>query len=72
MRIKLDIPFKDGISGTIEIPRYNLMLDAKIAWQSDEFFGLQFLEDHDIIREQFNEGAAIVGVDAIRLMDALN
>ncbi len=72
MRIKLDIPFKDGISGIVEIPRYNLKLDAKIAWQSDAFFVLQFLDDHDIVREQFNEGAAIVGVDAIRLMDTLN
>lgn len=71
LRIKLDIPFKDGVAGVVEIPRYNLMLKAEVAWQSDGFFGLKFLDDHDVIREQFNEGAAIVGVDAIRLMGAL-
>ena len=71
MRIKLDLPFTDGVNAIVEIPRYGLKLDAKIAWQSDGFFGLQFLAPHDTIRDQFNEGAAIVGVDAIRLMKSL-
>ena len=71
MRIKLDLPFNDGVKAIIEIPRYGFKLDAKVAWQSDGFFGMQFLDPHDIIREQFSEGAAIVGVDAIRLMKSL-
>lgn len=71
MRIKLDVPFNGGINAIVEIPRYNLKLDAKVAWQSDGFFGLQFLAAPDTVREQFNEGAAIVGVDAIRLIRSL-
>lgn len=71
MRIKLDLPFNDGINAVVEVPRYDLKLDAKIAWQSDGFFGLQFIDAPDTVHEQFNEGAAIVGVDAIRLMKSL-
>lgn len=72
LKIKLDIPFKDGVIGTIRIPKYNLHLRVKVAWHSDGFFGLQFIEDHQLVREQFSEGAAIIGVDAIRFMDSIS
>lgn len=71
LKIKLDFPFENGVTCTVEIPRYNLNLNAEIAWHSDEFFGLKFLDDHELIREQFSEGAAVVGVDAARFMEAL-
>lgn len=71
LKIKLDVPFRNNVACRVEIPKYQLEFRARIAWQSEGFFGLQFLDGHDLVREQFQEGAAIVGVDAISLMEAL-
>lgn len=71
LKIKLDIPFKNDVMGVVEIPKFNLSLKAKIAWQSEGFFGVEFLDDHEIVREQFQDGAAVVGIDAVNFMNVL-
>lgn len=71
LKIKLDIPFKDDVLGVVEIPKFNLRLNAKIAWQSEGFFGVTFLDDYTVVREQFQNGAAIVGIDAVHFMNVL-
>jgi hypothetical protein len=71
LKIKLDLPFKDDVEAIVEIPKLNISLKAKIAWQSDGFFGLKFVDDHAVVREQFSDGAAIVGVDVASFFGAL-
>ena len=71
LKIKLDVPFKENVLGVVEIPKFNVMLRAQIAWQSEGFFGLEFLDDHEAVRHQFCDGAAILGVDAVNFMKAL-
>lgn len=71
LKIKLDIPFKEGVLGVVEIPKFNLKLNAKIAWQSESFFGVKFSDDHAVVREQFQDGAAVVGIDAVHFMNVL-
>lgn len=72
LKIKLDIPFKEDVEAIVELPKFNVALKAKIAWQSGGFFGLEFLDDHAAVRDQFVEGAAIIGVDAVQFMNALD
>ena len=71
LKIKLDIPFKNDVMGVVEIPKFDLSLKAKIAWQSEGFFGVEFLDDHALVREQFQDGAAVVGIDAVHFMNVL-
>ncbi len=71
LKIKLDIPFKNDVLGVVEIPKFGLSLKAKIAWQSEGFFGVEFLDAHEVIREQFQDGAAVVGIDAVHFMNVL-
>ena len=72
LKIKLDIPFREGVDAIVELPKFNVALRAKIAWQSEGFFGLTFLDDHAAVRDQFVEGAAVTGVDAVQFMNALD
>lgn len=72
LKIKLDIPFKEDVEAIVELPKFNVSLKAKIAWQSEGFFGLEFLDDHAAVRDQFVEGAAVIGVDAVQFMNALD
>lgn len=63
VRIKLDLPFKEGTAVRVEIPMRDITLNAKIAWQADKLLGLRFLDNEDLLQGVFGERASGMGVE---------
>ncbi len=63
LKLKLNLPFKEGTAVRVEIPMRDITLNAEIAWQADKLLGLCFLEDEDLLEGIFNERASGMGVE---------
>ena len=71
LKLKFNLPLKEGTVIKIEIPRRDIILRAEIAWQADELIGIRFMEKMSVIQETFSERAAVMGIDVSELMGAL-
>lgn len=71
LKLKFNLPLKEGTVIKIEIPRRDIILRAEIAWQADELIGIRFMEKISVIKETFGERAAVMGIDVSELMGAL-
>lgn len=63
LKLKLNLPFKEGTAVRVEIPMRHIILNAKIAWQADKFLGLHFLDDENLLEGVFGERASGMGVE---------
>lgn len=63
LKLKLNLPFKEGTAVRVEIPMRDITLNAKIAWQADKLLGLRFLEDEDLLQGVFGDRASGMGVE---------
>ena len=71
LKLKFNLPLKDGTVIKIEIPKRSVVLRAEISWQADELLGIRFLERADVIQDTFGDRAAVMGIGAQELIDAL-
>ena len=62
LKLKLDLPFRQGTMIKVEIPMRDIILSAEIAWQEGDYMGLRFHEDDDLIRGIFGERAVGMGI----------
>lgn len=72
LKLKFNLPLKEGTVIKLEIPRRNVVLRAEIAWQADELLGIRFLEKTEVIQETFGERAAVMGIGISDLLGALD
>ena len=63
LKLKLNLPFKEGTAVRVEIPMRHITLNAKIAWQADKLLGLSFLDDEDLLQGVFGDRASGMGVE---------
>lgn len=63
LKLKLNLPFKEGTAVRVEIPMRDIILNAEIAWQADKLLGLRFLDDEDLLQGVFGERAAVMGIE---------
>lgn len=71
LKLKFNLPLKEGTVVKIEIPKRNIVLRADISWQADELLGIRFLEKKEVVKDIFGERAAVMGIGAKELMDAI-
>lgn len=71
LKLKFNLPLKEGTVVKIEIPKRNIILRADIAWQEGELLGIRFLEKEEVVKEVFGERAAVMGIEVKNLMDVL-
>ena len=63
LKLKLNLPFKEGTTVRVEIPMRDITLNAVITWQADKLLGLHFLDDEDLLEGVFGERASGMGVE---------
>jgi|FLOH01.1.fsa_nt_gi hypothetical protein len=71
LKLKFNLPLKEGTAIKVEIPKHGIVLRAEISWQSDDLLGLRFLERPEIIKDTFGEHAAVMGIGVKELFEAL-
>ena len=71
LKLKFNLPLKEGTVIKVEIPRRKIVLRAEISWQADELLGIRFLEKAEVIQETFGDRAAVMGIGHKELLDAL-
>jgi len=71
LKLKFDLPLKEGTVIKIEIPKRNVILRAEISWQAEELLGIRFLEKTEVIEDSFGDRAAVMGIGAKELLSAL-
>lgn len=55
LKLKFNLPFKEGTAVRVEIPMRHITLNAVIAWQGDKTMGIEFLEDEALLQGVFGE-----------------
>lgn len=55
LKLKLNLPLKEGTAVKIEIPMRDIILNAEISWQADNLLGIHFLEAEELIKGVFGE-----------------
>lgn len=63
IKLKLNLPFKEGTAVGLEIPMRDITLRAEIAWQNDGVIGLRFLDDEQLLQGVFGDRADGMGVE---------
>lgn len=58
LKLKFNLPFKEGTAVRVEIPMRHITLNAVIAWQNDKAMGIEFLEDKELLQGVFGERAS--------------
>lgn len=58
LKLKLNLPLKEGTVVKVEIPMRDIILNAEISWQADNLLGIHFLEDNELIQGVFGERAS--------------
>ena len=71
LKLKFNLPLKEGTVIKLEIPKRNVVLRAEISWQADELLGIRFLENAEVVKDIFGERAAVMGIGAKELMDVI-
>lgn len=61
LKLKLNLPLKEGTVVKIEIPMRDIILNAEISWQEDNLLGIQFLEAEELIQGVFGERVSGLG-----------
>lgn len=58
LKLKLNLPLKEGTVVKVEIPMRDIIMNAEISWQADNLLGIHFLEDKELIQGVFGERAS--------------
>ncbi len=61
LKLKLDLPLKEGTLIGVKIPKRNITLKAEISWQDGDYMGLSFHENDALIEDIFGERATNMG-----------
>ena len=61
LKLRFDVPLRDGTEIEIEIPRLDVKLRAQVAWQIDKTMGILFLEDPKVINVIFGGSSPVMG-----------
>ena len=62
VKLKIDLPFKEGTKVKVEIPRHNITLRAETAWMANGELGVHFLETVDVVQNAFGNQASVLGI----------
>lgn len=62
VKLKFDLPFKEGTKVKVEIPRHDITLRAETAWMANGELGVHFLETVGVVQNAFGNQASVLGI----------
>ena len=62
LKLKLNLPLKEGAVIKVEIPKRNTLLSAEVSWQEADYLGIRFQEKEDVLERAFGERARELGL----------